>query len=73
MIYATSMLTKRQEYHYEVLKRFYDEKGYPPCLREYAAALGFSTKNGASKAGMMLIKKGYARKAPRGFIPLVVE
>ena len=57
-------LTKRQASVLAFLKRYLQNKGYPPTVREIAAYFNISSPRGAKKHLDILESKGYIQKRP---------
>ncbi len=57
-------LTKRQAKVLAVISRSIADRGYPPTLREIAAAMGIKGTNGISDHLMALERKGHLRRDP---------
>lgn len=55
-------LTERQKEVLGLIKRSVDERGYPPSLRELAAALGLEGTRAVEKHVEALRRKGYLKK-----------
>jgi repressor LexA len=64
-------LTKRQASILAFLKKYLQEKGYPPTVREIAAHFHISSPRGAKKHLDVLETKGYIQKLPRS--PRAIE
>jgi repressor LexA len=63
-------LTQRQKEILEYIRKFRDEKGYPPTIREIATWFGFTSTFGVQRHLDALRKKGYLSKdsnTSRGF------
>ncbi len=58
----TTPLTERQKQVLEAIERSVDERGYPPSLRELAAALGLEGTRAVEKHVEALRRKGYLKK-----------
>lgn len=56
-------LSPRQRDTFEFIERYIAEHGYPPCIREIAAAMGIRSTNGAADHVRALEKKGYIERA----------
>jgi repressor LexA len=57
-------LTARQRELFDFLKEFFQEKGFPPTLREMASHFGLKGPRGPQKTLNILERKGYIRKIP---------
>jgi repressor LexA len=59
-------LTPKQEKTLDFLKKFLQEKGFPPTLREIASHFGLKGPKGPQKTLQNLERKGYIRRVPGG-------
>lgn len=66
-------LTEKQAEILLLLRRFIDERGYPPTVRDLLVLTGRKSTSGVQKILIALERKGYIKKAPgrsRGIVPL---
>jgi repressor LexA len=59
-------LTSTQQRVFDFLKDFFQDKGFPPTLREIAFHFGLRGPKGPQKTLNILERKGYIRKVPGG-------
>jgi repressor LexA len=59
-------LTSTQQRVFDFLKDFFQDKGFPPTLREIASHFGLRGPKGPQKTLNILERKGYIRKVPGG-------
>ncbi len=59
---ANSTLTKKQAGFFNFLKEYFQERGYPPTVREIMDGLGLSSTNIVRKYLDILERKGYIKK-----------
>lgn len=59
---ANSTLTRKQAGFFNFLKEYFQERGYPPTVREIMDGLGFSSTNIVRKYLDILERKGYIRR-----------
>lgn len=57
-------LTKRQKSVLDFLKRYLEDKGYPPSLQEICAYFGINAPKNARKHLEALERKGYIKRSP---------
>jgi len=63
-MYTQAILTERQKKVFEFLKKYIEEKGFPPTLREIASHFGLRGPRGPQKILNTLEKKGFIKKSP---------
>ena len=59
-------LTSTQQRVFDFLKDFFQDKGFPPTLREIASHFGLRGPKGPQKTLNILERKGFIRKVPGG-------
>jgi repressor LexA len=59
-------LTSTQQRVFDFLKDFFQDKGFPPTLREIASHFGLRGPKGPQKTLHILERKGFIRKVPGG-------
>jgi repressor LexA len=59
-------LTSKQKAVFDFLKKYLQEKGFPPTLREIASHFGLRGPKAPQKTLQILEKKGYIRRIPGG-------
>ncbi len=59
---VNSTLTKKQASFFNFLKEYFQERGYPPTVREIMDAMGLSSTNIVKKYLDILERKGYIKK-----------
>jgi repressor LexA len=59
-------LTSKQKAVFDFLKKYLQEKGFPPTLREIASNFGLRGPKAPQKTLQILEKKGYIRRVPGG-------
>ncbi len=60
--YENSTLTKKQDNFFNFLKGYFQERGYPPTVREIVDGMGFSSTHIARKYLEILERKGYVKR-----------
>lgn len=64
-------LTDRQREVYDYLVEHVETKGYSPTCESMAKDFGWASPNAASEHLLALFRKGWIKKTPRGYYPVL--